>query len=60
MRQDCMDAMTKGEFIKRQVFDTPKGTYRLAYLKYENDIFMFKYHNTKLVEACNLSNMKGD
>ena len=48
-------AINHGKVVKTQSFVTDKGTYKINFLKYENDIYFVKYQDDKLVEVCNLS-----
>ena len=57
MRKDCAEAYTSGKLLKNQTFETEKGIYILSYIRYKNNVFMFKFLNGTMVEACNLSRM---
>ena len=55
MRKDFAKAASKGTVIKNQNFVTARGVYQIVFIRYENDIYFFKYRNGQLVECCNLS-----
>ena len=55
MRRDFEMAAKKGTSVKNQIYKTERGTYQLLFVRYKNDIYMFKHLNGKLVECCNLS-----
>ena len=57
MRKDFAKAVSKGAVIKNQNFVTDRGVYQLVFVRYENNIYFFKYRNGQLVECCNLSNL---
>ena len=57
MRKDFAKAVSKGTVIKNQNFVTARGVYQLVFVRYENNIYFFKYRNGQLVECCNLSNL---
>lgn len=58
MRKDFAKAASKGTVIKNQNFVTAHGVYQIVFVRYENDIYFFKHRNGKLVECCNLSNLR--
>lgn len=60
MNQIYANALKNGKLIKSQGFNTPKGIYSLNYVRYEGEIYMFKYLYNKIVECCNLSKEKGE
>ena len=60
MKPDCLDAITNGKLLKTQGFNTPKGMYGIALIRHKGDIYFVKYLNRKLVECCNLSQLKGE
>lgn len=55
MRRDFEMAAKKGTSVKNQIYKTARGMYQLLFMRYKNDIYMFKHLNGKLVECCNLS-----
>lgn len=55
MRKDFAKAANKGTVIKNQNFVTARGVYQIIFVRYENDIYFYKYQNGKLVECCNLN-----
>lgn len=57
MRKDFAKAVSKGTVIKNQNFVTDRGVYQLVFVRYESNIYFFKYRNGQLVECCNLSNL---
>lgn len=57
MRKDFEKAIKDGTVIKNQNFVTERGVYQLAFVRYKNDIYMFKYLNGNRVECCNLSSI---
>ena len=57
MRKDFAKAISKGTVIKNQNFVTARGVYQIVFVRYENDIYFFKYRNGELVECCSLSNL---
>ena len=57
MRKDFAKVASKGVVIKNQNFVTARGVYQIVFVRYENDIYFFKYRNRQLVECCNLSNL---
>lgn len=59
MNPDCHLAMRKGTLLKVQNFETDKGKYRLAYIRYDGDVFMFKTRDGEMLECVNLSKLKG-
>ena len=60
MRKDFAKAASNGIVIKNQNFVTARGVYQIIFVRYENDIFFFKYRNGKLVECCNLSALRNN
>ncbi len=59
MKADCKAALTYGKLIKAQGFDTDKGRYEILLVRRKGQVYLFKYHNSKLVEANNLSQLPG-
>ena len=59
MTADCKAALTYGKLIRKQMFDTPKGCYQILLVRRKGQVYFFKYHNSKLVEASNLSQLPG-
>lgn len=59
MKPECAEAMKKGTLLKVQNFETAKGVYRLAYIRYNGDIYMFKTRDGVMLECGNLNKMKG-
>ena len=57
MRKDFAKAVSKGTVIKNQNFVTDRGVYQLVFVRYENNIYFFKYRNGQLVECCNLNTL---
>ena len=57
MRKDFAKAMENGTIIKKQNFVTARGVYQIVFVRYENEIYFFKYRNGVGVECCNLSNL---
>lgn len=57
MRKDFAKAASKGTVIKNQNFVTDRGVYQLVFVRYENNIYFFKYRNRQLVECCNLNTL---
>ena len=57
MRKDFAKAVSKGSVIKNQNFVTDRGVYQIVFVRYENNIYFFKYRNGQLVECCNLSKL---
>ena len=58
MRKDFAKAMENGTIIKKQNFFTAdRGVYQIIFVRYENEIYFFKYRNGVGVECCNLSNL---
>lgn len=60
MNPDCHAAMRKGQLLKVQTFETAKGVYRLAYIRHNADVFMFKTRDGVMLECGNLNKMKGE
>ena len=58
MKYRFIEALKKGEVVKDQSFETDKGVYRIALIRYKNDIYFFKYRNGKLLECNNLTRSK--
>lgn len=58
MQKEYCEALELGLCIKRNVFSTEKGIYTIKIVAYRNDIYFFKWKNTKLVECLNLSEME--
>ncbi len=59
MKKEFINAIFEGEIVKQQTFITEKGAYQLFMVRRENDIYFYKYLNSKMVECCNLSKAKG-
>lgn len=59
MNKDCVEAMKNGKLLKAQNFNTPKGNYRIAYINYKGDVYMFKTRDGEMLECGNLNKMKG-
>ena len=57
MRKDFAKAASEGAVIKNQNFVTDRGVYQIGFVRYENEIYFFKYPNGVGVECCNLSNL---
>ena len=57
MRKDFAKAASKGVVIKNQNFVTVRGVYQIVFVRYENEIYFFKYRNGVGVECCNLSKL---
>lgn len=51
-------AMENGTIVKYQSFQTDNGVYVLFLVRYEGEVFMFKYKDGDLVECVNLSKAK--
>lgn len=60
MRKDFAKAASEGVVIKNQNFVTARGVYQIVFVRYKNDIYFYKYQNGKLVECCNLSNLRNN
>lgn len=58
MKHEFVKAITHGELVCHQTFETEKGEYILAHIRYNDEIILVKYLNKKLVECRNLSKMK--
>ena len=58
MKYRFIEALKNGEIIKNQAFETDKGVYQIALIRYKNDIYFFKYRNGKIVECSNLNRAK--
>lgn len=52
-------ALQQGKLLKYQSFETQKGLYTIFLARHDDEIFMFKYKDGKLVECVNLSRSKG-
>ena len=55
MKPWYVDALMKGEVVKSQKFDTPKGTYGITLVRYRNEVYFFKDLHGTIVECCNLN-----
>ena len=59
MKQEFIDAIENGEIVKHQAFLTERGGYQIALIRYNDNIYFFKYRNGNIVECTNLSKKKG-
>lgn len=58
MKYRFIEALKNGEVVKNQAFETDKGVYQITLIRYKNDIYFFKYRNSKVVECSNLNKAK--
>ena len=58
MKYRFIEALKKGEIVKNQAFETDKGVYQITLIRYNHDIYFFKYRNGKVVECNNLTRSK--
>lgn len=58
MKYRFIEALKKGDVVKNQAFETDKGVYQITLIRYNNDIYFFKYRNGKLMECSNLNRAK--
>lgn len=60
MRKKFVKAAKDGDIIKTQNFVTARGVYQLIYVRHNGNVYMYKHLNGKLVECCNLNEIRGD
>lgn len=53
MKPEYLDALTNGEVVLKQRFETARGVYRIEIYRHEGSVYFFKYLNDKLVECFN-------
>lgn len=58
MKYRFIEALKNGDIVKNQAFETDKGVYQITLIRYNNDIYFFKYRNDKLMECSNLNKAK--
>lgn len=50
--------LSQGEVVMNNIFTTDRGLYRIACVRYNNNIYMFKYRDGELLECKNLNTAK--
>lgn len=50
--------LTQGEIVMNNTFTTDRGNYRITCVRYNNNVYMFKYRDNELLECKNLSTAK--
>lgn len=58
MKYEFIEAYKNGDIVKDQKFNTDKGVYRITLVRYNNDIYFFKFRDGKIVECNNMTKAK--